>query len=177
MQFRLRQCFVATIYFAVCCSIYTHHSVWLGTLVVASTVLILTWTTVRAFNQRSKHLLAFSVGSWCWLVLLFGFWAESPTRWDVDLLLIYDFFNLYRPRPESTGSAPATYAYSHSLYLTNFPMAVSPPVVPSWYNVIRLAACWSSLLAGLVCVAAYGAYSSIATRSAVPRASVRRRAG
>ncbi len=148
MQIRIRHFLIAMTYLSVCCLVYTDRSVWLGTLVIAATTALLAYATGCAFNNRSQAMLVFSLGAWAWLVISLGFHAESRNPLSFDLGFVYDFFNFYRPPRLPDKFAAPEYLYSHSLCRINLPSAEMYPEVPSRTNVLRLAACLSSLLVG-----------------------------
>ena len=154
MHFSLRSLFLIFVYAAVCCLVYVFANLWIGTLVVAATILLLCYTTVAAYRHRDVFTLSFSVFAWSWMVFWLGFYAETGPNsqpWEIPRH-VNNAMKGFRQRPSYNPNSKFTkFGFMHSLHISG-PMGTvgDTVIIPTSHNAIRLAVCLSSLTFGLI---------------------------
>jgi hypothetical protein len=159
IQTSLKTLFLISAYVAICCLVYVHSNLWIGTLVVLATIIWLTTTTIHAFRHHNYFSIGFSLCAWAWLVFWLGFYSETPASVSPPPASyaglagnVFRVMTLFRDSPDFDPSLPVqTYGFMHSLHMSG-PMAYQTggPYVPSFNNAMRLAICVTSLLVGLI---------------------------
>ncbi len=161
MQVKLRTVFLLCVYASLCCLVYIYPSLWVGTLVLVATMLLIAVVTARGFGGPDWFARGFSIAAWSWLVLSLGFYGE--TKNDINgremLQATYRFVNLFRENPDSvairkpSSERPklryGTYMFSLHGSGQNGTFQDTPPV-PSFMNALRLVACLTSLVFGTI---------------------------
>jgi len=124
----LKTLFLICLYFAICSTLYVSANLWLGTLVIAATIVWLIATTARAFNHHDHFAFGFSIFGWAWLVFWLGFYAETAkgtAAWDVPDWI----FQIMSPAWDRNAPLPETVT-AHSLQYSG-PMGSPSPKPPS----------------------------------------------
>jgi hypothetical protein len=145
MRFSLLTIILLTTYAAICSTTFVYKNLWLGTLAVVATAVLLGVATLRGFNTPSRFLHTFSIVGWSWLVVWLGFYAETDKNagnW-VCPQAIYSLSQAFRHTALDAGTGGGKL---HSLHVTG--EMAQHTTAPAYHNFIRLAVCISGLLAG-----------------------------
>lgn len=162
-QFSLRTLLVVVFYVVICSLTYRFANLWMGTIVVGATALLLAVSTISAFRTRSIFLLSFSIIAWSWIVFWLGFFAQTDvdsTPWMFFHDIHWNVMCCLQDAPATDYTKPSTkYGYIQSMYMSG-PMAVRGDSgdipIPNYLNSIRLAVCLSGLGLGTLVGTALG---------------------
>ncbi len=146
--------FVFTTYFAVCSLVYASRNPVIGWVIVITTALVIAVVTCRAFRTRDVFGLGFAAMAGLCLPMCLGFVIETPasTKKLVDLgTPIWKLLSLGRKTRQVDVGEYGTFVAKHDLYGTQVESRLPDDVgVPEYRNALRLAACWTALLAGMI---------------------------
>lgn len=164
-QLSIRSMLLICGYVSVCSLVYVYPSMWIGTMVVAATIVWLALASVDAFRSRSSFSLVFSLCAWTWLVFWLGFHGDNSKTVSPDWLLpeiVHRAMTPFHDLPVVNRSLwrdeqgnlvhPERYGTAYNIYfghkLMKWPGEPLNP--PAFRNTIRLAACISALLFGFL---------------------------
>ena len=149
----IKSSLLLTVYFSICASIYVTQNLAAGWIVVIATGLLIATTMVHAFNARDSFSLGFSVFAMVWLLICLGCSFETSRNfqgWKFQRP-IFNAMRLGRKSPEIESFVNVKRTTIHDLYYSQD--AIRHPddnVTPSYTNCMRVVACVSSLLWGLI---------------------------
>ena len=161
MKFSLFTALLLSAYAAVCSMIFVYANLWFGTLVVFATAALLGVATWRAVKTQSPFLLVFSIAGWSWMVLWFGFVAQTD-KGTADWTVPKSIYSISKPIRRPALDAGDGEAKMHSLEATGG--MSGHKIAPSWHNFIRFAVCISALLFGCLVGTLYEVSRSCCSR-------------
>ena len=152
-RFSITSILFITVYFAICSLNYVSGSPTIGWLFVIATAILIAAIMIRAFQTRDAFGLVFSVVAGLWLSLALGFVFETSTAFK-----FYDFrtpvwriMSFGYQYVEFQNGAKVEWSRVHDLYQSMGMMRLTEHRnIPTHSNTMRLAACWFSLVAGLI---------------------------
>ena len=159
LRFSLLTLLGITAYVASCCPMFVYWNLWWGTLVVVSTIVILIVGTIRIATTSSWFWLGFSVAGWSWLVLVLGLQSQTVVDSSIGEHVVIWLNSRHRSIVrcwESSSSEPEFRTYSlfsqppGPLIAVGLPSGKNIMCVPLYENFVRLVACLSALLFGLL---------------------------
>lgn len=148
--------FLFTAYFAICSLIYTSRNPTIGWGIVIATSVLLAAITTRAYHRKDAFGLGFSAVACLWLSVCLGFVIETPryTKEPVNPRTpILKIMKLGRPSRKVKLEDYATFkrVVIHDLYASQEQFRIPDEFgVPDNRNALRLVACWSALIAGVI---------------------------
>lgn len=148
--------FIFTAYFAICSLIYTSRNPAIGWGIVVATSILLAAITIRAYHRRSAFGLGFSAVACLWLSVCLGFVIETPKYTKKPFnprTPILKFMRLGSPSRELKPEDYSTFkrVVKHDLYASQEQFRIPDDFgVPEYRNALRLVACWSALIAGVI---------------------------
>ncbi len=149
----LTSALLITTYFAVCSLAFVSANAAIGWLIVIATAILIAVTIIRSFQTRNTFGLGFSVFAGFWLSLSLGLAFETSTGYNgYDLRTpIWKIMKLGRTSPKIESYVNLKRSRFHDLY-HSIEMIRHPDDqgVPNFENSIRLVACWSALIVGVV---------------------------
>ena len=148
----IKSLFLITTYIAFCALNYVFENVAIGWITVLATSMLIAVAMIRSFHTREVFGLGFSVFGFVWLTALLGFSIETPIGFKAyDLRsTVWKTMRLgreYTPIEDYSISERSTL---HDLYHSGGMMRGPNKQPPDYFNAIKLAACWSALMVGLV---------------------------
>ena len=145
--------FLIITYFALCSLTYVTENATIGWLIVLSTAIAIAVTMIRAFRTNDVFRLGFAVVGGVWLSSLLGFAVETPTSFKAYNLRtpvwkIMSFGRTSSKIDDYRNLRESTYHdLEESIGMIRLPNSRE---IPNYHNTMRLVACWSALIAGLI---------------------------
>jgi hypothetical protein len=147
LTFSVGTLLLVMLYAALVCTVFVFSNLWIGTLIVAVTAVYLSIVTAKAVATQSRFCLAFAITGWSWVVLWFGFMAQSDVNtpnWPVPGWIAAAKSPFY----DTSDSLPDNRGKFHSLWFTT--EFRGGPVVPSYFNWIRFVVCTTAIFVGTI---------------------------